>query len=52
MRRTLTVATTTMDLKAEILDIPRALGETLEKGRPEYDALVRQTRWGDAPRTV
>lgn len=38
-----------MDLKAEILDIPHALGETLEKGRPEYDALVRQTRWGDGP---
>jgi glucosamine--fructose-6-phosphate aminotransferase (isomerizing) len=38
-----------MDLKAEILDIPRALRETLEKGRPEYDALVRQTRWGDGP---
>jgi fructoselysine-6-P-deglycase FrlB-like protein len=38
-----------MDLKQEILDIPRALRETLEKGRPEYDALVRQTRWGDGP---
>ena len=38
-----------MDLKAEILDIPHALGETLEKGRPEYDAVVRQTRWGDGP---
>jgi glucosamine--fructose-6-phosphate aminotransferase (isomerizing) len=38
-----------MDLKQEILDIPRALSETLEKGRAEYDALVRQTRWGDGP---
>jgi glucosamine--fructose-6-phosphate aminotransferase (isomerizing) len=38
-----------VDLKAEILDIPRALRETLGKGRPEYDALVRQTRWGDGP---
>jgi glucosamine--fructose-6-phosphate aminotransferase (isomerizing) len=38
-----------MDLKAEILDTPRALRETLEKGRPEYDALVRRTRWGDGP---
>lgn len=38
-----------MDLRQEILDIPRALGETLEKGRREYDALVRQTRWGDGP---
>jgi glucosamine--fructose-6-phosphate aminotransferase (isomerizing) len=40
---------TGLDLKAEILDIPRALRETLEKGRPEYDALVRRTRWGDGP---
>jgi fructoselysine-6-P-deglycase FrlB-like protein len=38
-----------LDLKAEMLDIPRALRETLEKGRPEYDALVRRTRWGDGP---
>jgi glucosamine--fructose-6-phosphate aminotransferase (isomerizing) len=38
-----------MDLKAEILDIPHALRETLERGRTEYDALVRQTRWGDGP---
>jgi len=42
-------ATRAMDLKQEILDIPRALSETLEKGRAEYDALVRQTRWGDGP---
>jgi fructoselysine-6-P-deglycase FrlB-like protein len=38
-----------MDLRQEILDTPRALGETLEKGRPEFEALVRQTRWGDGP---
>lgn len=38
-----------MDLKQEILDAPRALRETLEKGRPEYEALVRRTRWGDGP---
>lgn len=38
-----------MDLKQEILDTPRALREMLEKGRPEYEALVRKTRWGDGP---
>ncbi len=38
-----------MDLKQEILDIPRALSETLGKGRAEYEALVRRTRWGDGP---
>jgi fructoselysine-6-P-deglycase FrlB-like protein len=38
-----------MDLRQEILDAPRALRETLEKGRPEFEALVRQTRWGDGP---
>lgn len=38
-----------MDLRQEILDTPRAFGETLEKGRPEFEALVRQTRWGDGP---
>jgi len=38
-----------MDVKQEVLDIPRALRETLGKGRPEYEALVRKTRWGDGP---
>lgn len=38
-----------MNLKQEILEIPQALRETLEKGRPEYEALVRKTRWGDGP---
>lgn len=36
-----------MDLRTEIRNAPRALRETLEKGRPEYEALVRQTRWGN-----
>ena len=31
------------------MDLPRALGETLEKGRPEYDRLVRRVRWGEGP---
>lgn len=38
-----------MDFKQEILDMPRVLREMLEKGRPEYEALVRKTRWGDGP---
>lgn len=38
-----------MDIKQEILMTPGALRETLEKGRPEYEAIVRQTRWGDGP---
>jgi glucosamine--fructose-6-phosphate aminotransferase (isomerizing) len=38
-----------VDIKQEIMDIPRALREMLEKGRPEYETLVRNTRWGDGP---
>ncbi len=38
-----------MDVKKDLLELPRALRETLEKGGPEYDKLVRQTRWGDGP---
>jgi fructoselysine-6-P-deglycase FrlB-like protein len=36
-------------IRQEILDLPRSLRETLEKGRPEYEAVVRQTRWRDGP---
>lgn len=38
-----------MDIKQEIFDAPRALKETLEKGRADYEALVRRTRWGEGP---
>jgi glucosamine--fructose-6-phosphate aminotransferase (isomerizing) len=38
-----------MDLRQQILDTPRALRDTLEKGRPEYEALVRRVRWGEGP---
>lgn len=38
-----------MDIRKEILDSPRAVRETLEKGRREYEALVRGTRWGEEP---
>lgn len=38
-----------MDLRQQILDTPRALRDTIEKGRPEFEALVRRVRWGDGP---
>jgi len=38
-----------MKFHQETLAIPRALRETLEKGRAEYQALVRETRWGEGP---
>lgn len=37
------------DPRKEIHDLPAALRETLEKGRPEYERLIRQTRWGELP---
>ncbi len=38
-----------MDIRSEIRTSSRALKETLEKGKPEFDAVVRRTRWGDGP---
>jgi glucosamine--fructose-6-phosphate aminotransferase (isomerizing) len=38
-----------METRAKLLDIPRFLTETLEKGVPDYAALVRRVRWGDGP---
>ncbi|MGH9650626.1 MAG: SIS domain-containing protein, partial [Terriglobales bacterium] len=38
-----------MDARKDLLDLPRALRETLEKCGPEYDKLLRQARWGDGP---
>jgi fructoselysine-6-P-deglycase FrlB-like protein len=38
-----------LDVRGEIRDAPRALRQTLEKGRPEFESLVRGTRWGDGP---
>ena len=38
-----------MDIRGEIREAPRALRQTLEKGRPEFESLVRGTRWGDGP---
>ncbi len=30
-------------------EIPRVLREMIEKSRPEYEALIRQTRWSELP---
>ena len=38
-----------MDLHQQVLSGPRDLRETLEKGRPEFEAMVRRIRWGDGP---
>ncbi|MHB8655982.1 MAG: SIS domain-containing protein [Terriglobia bacterium] len=38
-----------VDLRQQILDSPRALRETLEKGRPEFESLVRRVPWGEGP---
>jgi glucosamine--fructose-6-phosphate aminotransferase (isomerizing) len=38
-----------MDTRAKILEIPRLLRETLEKGIHEYETLIRRVRWGEMP---
>ncbi len=38
-----------MNAKQELVNLPRILDETLRKGRPEYEALLRRTRWGEGP---
>ena len=38
-----------MGRRQQIQDIPIALRVTLEKARTEYEAVVRQVRWGDGP---
>ena len=38
-------------LRNEILNLPRTLRETLEKGKREYDPVIRTTHWGDMPVT-
>jgi len=38
-----------MNIRQEILNAPESLRETLEKGRPEYEAVVRATRWTARP---
>ena len=38
-----------MTIRKEILDIPAALRQMCEEGRPLYDALVRRASWGERP---
>jgi DNA-binding MurR/RpiR family transcriptional regulator len=38
-----------MVAKQEIVNLPRTLADTLEKGQPEYEAVLRRTRWGEGP---
>ena len=38
-----------METRAKILEIPRLLRDTLEKGSQEYEALIRRVRWGESP---
>ena len=38
-----------METRAKILEIPRLLRETLDRGVREYETLIRRVRWGEAP---
>jgi DNA-binding MurR/RpiR family transcriptional regulator len=38
-----------MVTKQGIVNLPRTLADTLEKGQPEYEAILRRTRWGEGP---
>lgn len=38
-----------MNIKKELLEIPPALRQMLEEGRPQYDALVRRVSWTERP---
>ncbi len=38
-----------METRAKILELPRLLRDTLEKGVHEYEALIRRVRWGESP---
>jgi len=38
-----------METRAKILEIPRLLRDTLEKGAHEYEPLIRRVRWGESP---
>src|SRR6516162_6439097 len=38
-----------MVAKQEIVNLPRTLADTLEKGEPEYEVVLRRTRWGEGP---
>ena len=38
-----------MTFKKELLEIPDALRQILEEGRPLYDSLIRRVSWGEKP---
>lgn len=38
-----------MNIRQEILNVPESLRETLEKGRPQFEKVVRDTRWSGRP---
>ena len=38
-----------MTLKKELLEIPHALRQMFEEGRPLYDAVIRRVSWGERP---
>ena len=38
-----------METRAKILEIPRLLRDTLEKGVHEYETLIRRVRWEESP---
>ena len=38
-----------MSIRKELQEIPNALRQMLEKGRPQYEALVRRVGWGEKP---
>jgi glucosamine--fructose-6-phosphate aminotransferase (isomerizing) len=38
-----------METRATVLEIPRLLRDTLEKGTHEYETLIRRVRWGESP---
>jgi fructoselysine-6-P-deglycase FrlB-like protein len=37
-------------VRNEIFELPHTLSETLEKGKREYDFVIRKTPWGDLPK--
>ncbi|MBI4164238.1 MAG: SIS domain-containing protein [Acidobacteria bacterium] len=39
------------NLRNEIFDLPQVLRESLEKGRMDYDNVLRRTPWGETPIT-
>jgi glucosamine 6-phosphate synthetase-like amidotransferase/phosphosugar isomerase protein len=38
-----------LEARQHFTNLPRTLRETLEKGRPQWEEVVRRTRWGAVP---